>query len=99
MNEKDVISTLIRSDISIVEDAIAIQRQAEEAAGMDEESDTLSPRVLHGSKTLSCSLHQLALAHSTDAAFNNIRRKLAVALEKKLNVTRVNLHESAIVCD
>lgn len=91
----DVVSTLIRSEISLFDEAVReAQAQVDDARENDEigsEEPSLTPRVLHGSIRPTCTLAELALAHTDDPAFTRVRAKLSAALAKKLKIQRANI--------
>ena len=107
----DVVSTMIRTEIDIYDEALEHQQEkaadnvAETIDGsnpideseIDSEENSGSPRVIHGSLRPLCSLSQLEIEHSDDLAFRNVRIKLAAALAKQLNVSRVALQASDTV--
>ena len=99
----DLVSTMIRTDISIFDDAVELQNAADTPGPQDnEESDETDasesdPRIIHGSPLPLCTLAQLELDHSNDAAFRNARRKLSSALAALLNVPRVTLNAADTV--
>lgn len=96
----DLVSTMIRTDISIFDDATELQNAADTTPQDNEESDeteALSPRIIHGSPLAPCTLSKLELDHSDDAAFRNARRKLSSALAALLNIARVTLKASDTV--
>lgn len=99
----DVVSTLIRSEISLFDEAQAAQATKkangtpEDEAGETDDEPSVAPRVLHGSIRPSCTLAELAQAYTDDLAFRGIRTKLAAALAKKLKIQRANIQNGDIV--
>ena len=102
----DLVSTIIRTDISIFDDSIELQNVADALQDNEDETEDsgsrdsellLSPRIIHGSLLPPCTLSALELDHSDDAAFRNARRKLSTALATVLKVARVNLNASDMV--
>lgn len=108
----DIVSTMIRTETELYDEAIEHQLEreiAEHAENLDNsdmnltsdesdsEQDSVLPRIIHGSLRPLCSLTQLETDHSNDTAFRNVRIKLAEALAKRLNVSRVTLRASDTV--
>ena len=100
----DLVSTMIRTDITIFDDAVELQSAADIDTHLDNEepdeteaSRMLSPRIIHKSLLPACTLSKLEFDHLNDAAFRNARRKLSSALAALLNVARVSLNGSDTV--
>ena len=98
----DVVSTLIRSEISLYDEAqeLKIEAQANEALDGESEADdepSFIPHVLHGSILPPCSVAEISEAHTDDPAFRGFRTKLASALAKKLRIQRANIQNVDMV--
>lgn len=103
----DIISWMIRSDISLFDDAI----QARDMAASNEDEPALEnllpdytfpvsnskSRITHFSVERDVTFSDLELTHAEDAAFQNFRIKLAGALATRLGVAQVHLHIDDVV--
>lgn len=80
----DLISTMIHSDISLLDDAIQWHENLDLEDEDEDDTDLLEPRVFHGSVLAEITFLDLDLAHSRDdAAFTNFRIKLATYLNSQ----------------
>lgn len=78
----DLISTMIRTDISFLDEAIQ-QRQeldVEQTVDQDNDTDPVEPCIFHGSIREDITFVDLESAHHEDAAFSGFRIKLAAFL-------------------
>jgi hypothetical protein len=97
----DLVSTMIRSDITLFDDAIEARDAAVDDrddgsdSGVNEDSD--NARITHGSVQRNITFSDLESNHSEDAAFRNFRVRLAGALAIRLDVDHVNLRADDVV--
>lgn len=79
----DLISTMIRSDISLLDDAIQQYENLDLEDEDEDDTDSVEPRVFHGSALAEITFLELDLASRGDAAFTNFRIKLATYLNSQ----------------
>lgn len=101
----DVVSTLIRSEISLYDEARELFKlQAAEETNETQEGESeaddeppAEPCVLHGSIRPPCTIAELSQEHTDDPAFGGLRKKLASALAQKLGIQRPNIQNVDMV--
>lgn len=106
VSEMDLVSTMIRSDITLFDDAIESRDSAADdrddpiLANADSESDSdvnEGTRITHGSVQRDITFRDLEFNNFEDTAFLNFRVRLADALAIRLEVEHVYLRMDDVV--
>lgn len=94
----DLVSTMIRSDITLFDDAIESRDSAEadEANFIDADdgevvANAIQPRITHSSIQRDITFADLESFYSEDVAFRNFRHKLSAYLATRLGVQRTEV--------
>jgi hypothetical protein len=93
----DLASTIIRSDITLFDDAVKSRDSTEPdetslvraaADGGDDADVAVQPRVIHGSVQQDITFADLELFHKEDIAFRHFRFKLTTYLATRLRIQK-----------
>ncbi|PPQ74821.1 hypothetical protein CVT26_005455 [Gymnopilus dilepis] len=100
VSEMDLVSTMIRNEVTILED-FELQEEQNLDSELDslvtsnsEESGSEIPRTAHGPICTSITFQELETSHLGDPAFQGFRIKLAGTMAHRLKLRRVNLRPS-----